>query len=427
MKYKQTIKHIILSTVFGVSAIAIAVFAAYPTTPFTPADQQLDPPCTPGSSNCYVDDIDVTVASGVPSSTPTGSDPILYVDTATGDVYTYSGGSWSIVSAGSDTDFVKVGGGSPVTSDDKYTGGNVGFGGIVTPGSPIHNTGILRQEGKGQSNALEFDTQTIHSLATGGLGHTTVQEKTSGNGTRFYLMPKGTVADANALASGIKLFSTDYEADSTNYHDFGIWSTQNELIFNSKRNGSFTDNLPFVWKYQDSNELMVLQAKDNAALMLGVPESLQQEWTIFEPLHLGKSTVILGRDNAATSEFINNGYYDGSWKRIDTGYAQRLSFDNTGKYTFYTASSAAADSTITWDKEFVIGTNGNIGFPSSASDYSGSNDPEYTIDHIGRTDGIHMPKGTTAERPSTPDTGVMRYNTTDNMMEYWNGTTWVQF
>lgn len=41
------------------------------------------------------------------------------------------------------------------------------------------------------------------------------------------------------------------------------------------------------------------------------------------------------------------------------------------------------------------------------------------------------PKGTTAQRPGTAATGlvtgVTRYNTDDNKMEYYNGTTWIQF
>lgn len=34
---------------------------------------------------------------------------------------------------------------------------------------------------------------------------------------------------------------------------------------------------------------------------------------------------------------------------------------------------------------------------------------------------------TTANRPGTPVEGEMGYNTTDNTMEYHNGTTWIQF
>lgn len=43
----------------------------------------------------------------------------------------------------------------------------------------------------------------------------------------------------------------------------------------------------------------------------------------------------------------------------------------------------------------------------------------------GKT-SIVIPKGTTAERPTTPESAMIRYNTDDNKLEYYNGTLWVQ-
>ena len=41
-----------------------------------------------------------------------------------------------------------------------------------------------------------------------------------------------------------------------------------------------------------------------------------------------------------------------------------------------------------------------------------------------QTDFVKLPSGTTAQRPSSPEKGYSRYNTTDNKLEYWNGTVW---
>jgi hypothetical protein len=41
-----------------------------------------------------------------------------------------------------------------------------------------------------------------------------------------------------------------------------------------------------------------------------------------------------------------------------------------------------------------------------------------------QTDFVKLPSGTTAQRPSSPEKGYSRYNTTDNKLEYWNGTIW---
>jgi hypothetical protein len=40
------------------------------------------------------------------------------------------------------------------------------------------------------------------------------------------------------------------------------------------------------------------------------------------------------------------------------------------------------------------------------------------------TDYLQLPSGTTAQRPS-PSAGMMRFNTTTALMEYYNGSAWV--
>ena len=41
-----------------------------------------------------------------------------------------------------------------------------------------------------------------------------------------------------------------------------------------------------------------------------------------------------------------------------------------------------------------------------------------------QTDELHMPKGTTAQRESSPTTGAIRFNTTLTTWEGYNGATW---
>jgi hypothetical protein len=38
--------------------------------------------------------------------------------------------------------------------------------------------------------------------------------------------------------------------------------------------------------------------------------------------------------------------------------------------------------------------------------------------------GVVLPNGSTADQPQNPETGLMRYNTNNNLMEFWNGTAW---
>lgn len=44
---------------------------------------------------------------------------------------------------------------------------------------------------------------------------------------------------------------------------------------------------------------------------------------------------------------------------------------------------------------------------------------------VNDTGYLRLPAGTTAQRPSSPTTGMMRYNTSANAEEYYDGTRWV--
>jgi len=40
------------------------------------------------------------------------------------------------------------------------------------------------------------------------------------------------------------------------------------------------------------------------------------------------------------------------------------------------------------------------------------------------TGGLYLPAGTTAQRPASPATGQIRFNTTTGLIETYNGTSW---
>lgn len=65
----------------------------------------------------------------------------------------------------------------------------------------------------------------------------------------------------------------------------------------------------------------------------------------------------------------------------------------------------------------IKGSDGNVGIGTRA--------PGASLDIGSKTDGMIPPQGTTAQRPGTPVTGTMRYNTTLGRPEYYNGTAWI--
>jgi hypothetical protein len=73
-------------------------------------------------------------------------------------------------------------------------------------------------------------------------------------------------------------------------------------------------------------------------------------------------------------------------------------------------------------------TPGRLTFHTTA-DGSGSATERMRIDSSGNvtmtsTGSMTIPSGTTAQRPSSPTAGMVRYNTTESYVEYYNGSAW---
>jgi len=65
-----------------------------------------------------------------------------------------------------------------------------------------------------------------------------IQEVAADSPTRLYIIPNGSAP--SGLAAGLKMFSTDFKDDTTNYADFGLWAgtgTDTHHV-NSKHNGT---------------------------------------------------------------------------------------------------------------------------------------------------------------------------------------------
>ena len=58
---------------------------------------------------------------------------------------------------------------------------------------------------------------------------------------------------------------------------------------------------------------------------------------------------------------------------------------------------------------------------------NGKRDREASLEVLSGPDGnryIRLPRGTTAQRPSNPAGPLLRFNTTINAPEFWNGNAW---
>jgi len=65
---------------------------------------------------------------------------------------------------------------------------------------------------------------------------------------------------------------------------------------------------------------------------------------------------------------------------------------------------------------FAINGTSGLTYPDSTTAATGGN--------VTLTGAYTISTGTTAQRPATPATGMMRFNTTTSKLEYYNGSAW---
>ena len=65
---------------------------------------------------------------------------------------------------------------------------------------------------------------------------------------------------------------------------------------------------------------------------------------------------------------------------------------------------------------YLAGKMGLVQIPDSIEILSGADGNKY----------FKLPGGTTAQRPSVPSAGMLRFNTTDSVFEYYNGSAWIE-
>ena len=126
-----------------------------------------------------------------------------------------------------------------------------------------------------------------------------------------------------------------------------------------------------------------------------------------------------------------------------TGGTERVSIDNTGKFTVEGNTELKGNVSIGGDITIgdadTDGININSDFnnsllPNLDSTYNlGSALKKWknifmggTIDASSSTESFILPQGTDAERPGTAQTGMLRFSTTSSKAEVYNGTAWVE-
>ena len=94
------------------------------------------------------------------------------------------------------------------------------------------------------------------------------------------------------------------------------------------------------------------------------------------------------------------------------GYISGQITDHANSYGNLVFTTRGSDG---WNDRVIITSTGNVGI--------GTANPAATLD-VGGTAAIKLPVGTTTERPASPVTGMLRFNTTTRKIEFFDGTSW---
>ena len=103
--------------------------------------------------------------------------------------------------------------------------------------------------------------------------------------------------------------------------------------------------------------------------------------------------------------------YISEFAKIEATVDDATSNSEDGTLKFYTGTNGSST------EKFRITSAGSVGISSTA--------PKTDVDISQKTGAVALPQGTTAQRP-TGSAPYIRKNSTNNALEFYNGTNWVE-
>ena len=149
---------------------------------------------------------------------------------------------------------------------------------------------------------------------------------------------------------------------------------------------------------------------------IGVGVTPESWSTNLKAVQIGRQACVTGQTNANIVEISANAYHDSGWKYIENDTATSY-YQYQRDHVFSSAASGTADAAISFTETLRITGIGSVGISSAT--------PKTDVDISQKTGAVALPQGTTAQRP-TGSAPYIRQNTTNNALEYYDGTSWVE-
>jgi len=156
---------------------------------------------------------------------------------------------------------------------------------------------------------------------------------------------------------------------------------------------------------------------------IGIGNSSLQAWSsIYTAMQLGGNCSFFAttaEGAGTTNAYINNAYFDGTWKYVSTDEVSSYTQVN-GEHRFYSAASGTADTAISWNNGMRFGVAGHLSIGKATFE---AWDSSYTALQLGGTTAL---MGTTSEAVSTVSCfmnnayydGAWKYLVTDEATRY---------
>ena len=149
---------------------------------------------------------------------------------------------------------------------------------------------------------------------------------------------------------------------------------------------------------------------------IGVGVTPESWSTNLKAVQIGRQACVTGQTGSNIVEISANAYHDSGWKYIENDTATSY-YQYQRDHVFSSAASGTADAAISFTETLRITGIGSVGISSAT--------PKTDVDISQKTGAVALPQGTTAQRP-TGSAPYIRKNTTNNALEYFDGTSWVE-